>query len=481
MAASRASRTTLHTCCTLSGTTLPENPIQVWSAKTAPARIPPQRSSSTTSSARQGPVGAGHRLVVRDSPRSARIPTIGRVVEEQSRAASIAATTSPCIAALGQPLPTPRHRAAPAPPARCRAGSPPPGNARPAPGFRPGGREVGHQFGARDHLAPIQRLQQVDHAPGNPVEIRDRIARRDLHRRGLPGERAPQCRVQFGVAGVGNDLPVEAGERLHLDLVHDRSHRPGPRHPDEDPARRHASPGRSCGGNRVAAMEVEQQPAVGAEAVQPFSEEMAIERGKRGHSYPPAGMARQRQVRSPWARHPSWINAPLEGRHQPQQFGEGVGVELAADAIVTRLQRQGMLHLTTGQSLNRPEFGEQPLPGKSSRGPQSQQPAATGPERLPAAPASPRPVAARRNGRPGARHRHRPRRRPAAAPPAETPPPPLRWPRRRHLRQVPVPRNLRGHGRRQPEALGGQLGFKRTKSVVRRGIDVLHRLEQRER
>ena len=164
-------------------------------------------------------------------------------------------------------------------------------------GLAPRRREARHEIGARHHRH-ADTLQQVHHAPRNPIQIRDGVTRRDLHRGALPPQRPFQRGLQLGVPREGNDRARKTGERLHLDLVHDRHHRPLARDPHEGAPRHHPAREETLR-HRVAAVKVEQEPAVGAEALQRGRDHGAVDPMQRGHSYPPASAASQTQLRSP--------------------------------------------------------------------------------------------------------------------------------------------------------------------------------------
>ena len=89
--------------------------------------------------------------------------------------------------------------------------------------------------------------------------------------------------MQLGVPGVGDDLAVESVERLHLDAVDDGGHRAFARDPDEEAPGAHPA-GQNPLRHRIAAVKIEEQPAIGAELLEHPGDLGAIEFGQCRHS-----------------------------------------------------------------------------------------------------------------------------------------------------------------------------------------------------
>src|SRR5690606_15874262 len=116
--------------------------------------------------------------------------------------------------------------------------------------------------------------------------------------------------LQLRVARERQHGAGESRPRLHLDAVHDRGHRTLARDPRPRAPRGEVAAGKEARRHRVEAVKVEEEPAIGAQALEYFTEHRAIDRLEGVHSYPSAWSARHAQRASPRARHDSCTITP---------------------------------------------------------------------------------------------------------------------------------------------------------------------------
>ena len=169
---------------------------------------------------------------------------------------------------------------------------------------RPARREAGDQR-PRRHDLRTEPLDQLDDAMRYAIEIRHRVARRDLHGDGLAGNERTQLLVQLAPRRIGPYVAGESVEGPELDTMCDRHRRALARQQYKEAPRPHPVDAEDTGGGGIDAVEVVEQPAVGAQ----FAEQLAqggkielVEGGRhwcRGsgpaarHSHPALPRARQ--------------------------------------------------------------------------------------------------------------------------------------------------------------------------------------------
>jgi len=129
-------------------------------------------------------------------------------------------------------------------------------------GPRPVRREAGNEW-RRGHETRTERLEQLHHAVGHPIEVRHLVERRDLERERAAPHHRLQITVQLAPRAVGPDLPRKVRQRLELNPVGHGHRTAGAREEDEQPPGPHPRIAEDAGGDRIHLAEVVEQPAVG--------------------------------------------------------------------------------------------------------------------------------------------------------------------------------------------------------------------------
>jgi hypothetical protein len=162
--------------------------------------------------------------------------------------------------------------------------------------------------GRRGHHGPAKFSDQLHDPGGHPVQIRDRVFRRDFHCEPLPADERAQLLMQFLPSGVGTDLAGKPTDRLQLDLVRNGCGLTLSRDKHEQPPASHAADSQHPAGDRIDRAKIVEQPAVELEFLEAGLNRRDL--GRSDHQYPPTGIARQWQASSPRPRQRSWTISP---------------------------------------------------------------------------------------------------------------------------------------------------------------------------